>query len=213
MGTIHTELDSSTTREELEVMTNAKALMRDWKKLEKIDNDIAEAIFELGEAGLYTATPNDYQQKVSEVLKKYGEDESSFMKVTGAPSSAVGTLISALRSLNQSYKRFIAGGYTDAFKAFTAQYKDDPGITLTDVNYKKLVDEYKCARGFNSCDSEYEEYGEDIDSINKEDKPKTNEIKDDLRESLRKWKCTLSSQTELDCEKPGFNKKQNDLLE
>jgi hypothetical protein len=62
-----------------------------------------------------------------------------------------------LWDMNQAYKRFIASSNTNGFDAFSRKYKDSLGIQLSDENYK-LVDQYACARGFNSCDTTYKKF-------------------------------------------------------
>lgn len=47
MGTIGTQIVTSSVRQELAVMTNSKALMRDREKLDQLDQDIADTLFDL----------------------------------------------------------------------------------------------------------------------------------------------------------------------
>lgn len=138
-------------------MTNAKALMRDWEKLDDLDQQISHTLFDLGQAGAFISNIQEYRQRVKAIYEKYANKDGAFITMTGEPPTSASTLIGALWDLNQAYKRFIATDHTDGFNVFSAKYKDSLGISLSAVNYG-LTDEYACARGFNSCDTQYKEF-------------------------------------------------------
>ena len=128
VGTIGTQLIATNTRQEMQMMANAKSLMRDREKLDKLDQKIADAIFDLGQAGVYISNLSTYQQRVNDIIKKYADQSDSFLTKDSEGSPQVAVVITALRDMNQAYKRFIAGGRTDGFDVFSQKYKDTLGI-------------------------------------------------------------------------------------
>lgn len=73
MGTIGTQIVATSARQELQVMTNSKALMRDWEKLDKLDQDIADTLLELGQAGVFVANVEDYKTRIKDIFDEYGK--------------------------------------------------------------------------------------------------------------------------------------------
>jgi|GEM_PF-5913680 len=93
MGTIGKQIIASSTRQELQVMTNSKALMRDWEKLDQLDQDIADTLFDMGDAGVFIANVPQYQQRIKDVFNKYGQRSDAFIAVTGEPSTSATAII------------------------------------------------------------------------------------------------------------------------
>lgn len=73
VGTIGTQLIATNTRREMQMMANAKSLMRDREKLDKLDQEIANTIFDLGQAGVYVSNLSAYQQRVNDIISKYAD--------------------------------------------------------------------------------------------------------------------------------------------
>lgn len=108
VGTIGTQLVATNTRLELQMMANAKSLQRDRDKLDKLDQDIADTIFDLGEAGVYISNLSAYQQRVNDIIDKYAQGGDSFLVKNSDTAPQVAVIITALWDMNQAYKRFIA---------------------------------------------------------------------------------------------------------
>ena len=139
-------------------MTNAEALMRDREKLDQLDQDISDTLFDLGQAGMFIANTQDYQQRIKDIIDNYAQKQDSFIQVSGQPSASAADMIAALRDMNQAYKRFIASGKTDGFISFSRKHSEKAGFTLSNINYASLVEQYSCTRGINKCDETYKKF-------------------------------------------------------
>lgn len=212
MSTIGSQLVGSTVRQEIQTLTNAKAIIRDRDKLDKLDQTIADTLFDLGQAWAYINNTSDYQQRIVSIIDRYSTGSDAFLEKTWTPSSSATTLITALWDLNQAYKRFIAAGKTDEFDAFSQEYSDSLGISIADINYTTLVEQYSCARGFNKCDTTYKKAWQNMASIGKDAAKKAKESLDVVKASLKRLKCTFAKQSNLDCAKSWFTERQNNLL-
>lgn len=212
MESIGKQLIATSVRQELQVMTNSKALMRDRQKLDKVDQGIADTLFEMGQAGVFISNVSGYRQRISDVFKKYGKQEEAFLQVSGDPSTSASAIITALWHINQAYKRFLASSNTDGFDAFNKQYADKLGITLTEINYTKLVEEYECTRGFNKCDTTYKKFSQNMSTIGKGAQVQTKRATDKIKKALARLKCAFAKQNDIKCQQINFTDYQNNLL-
>lgn len=212
MSTIGTQIISSSARQEIAVMVNSKALMRDREKLDQLDQDISDTLFDLGQAGAFIANLQEYQQRASAIIKKYADQDGSFIEITGEPSPSASELIGGLWDLNQAYKRFIAEDKTDGFDVFSEKHGDTLWIQLTRANYESLQEQYNCTRGINKCDETYKKFGDNVSETLDGAQWDADEAVATIKTSLERLKCAFSKQSSVKCQKLGFREKQNDLL-
>lgn len=212
MWTIGKQIVASSARQELQVMVNSKALMRDREKLDQLDQDIADTLFDMGDAWVFIANVQDYKQRIKTVFEKYAQWQDAFIEVTWDPSSSATVLIAALWDLNQAYKRFIAGGNTDWFNVFSEKYWSELGISLTAVNYESLQQEYSCTRWINKCDTTYKKFGANMSEIGENVQDETKEAIKTITNAVERLKCAFAKQSNVKCQQSWFKDKQNDLL-
>lgn len=226
--TVGSRLVKDINRQELLVLKNEKALKRDWDKLNKIDEQIADIIFDLWQKGAYMWSTQEYLKKLDSITDKYakkndwssdgssnadgwGEDGGPFLEKSWSPSLSLVVLIAAIWDMNQWYKRFIAYGDTDAFDAFSEKYEQDFGVILSDVNYTTLVEQYSCARGMKACDGNYQKFEKNMESIKQNSEEKAQEAISKIKKSLIKLKCAFAKENSVECDKAWFTEeREND---
>jgi|GEM_PF-6954083 len=155
-----------------------------------LDKVIADQMIQLGESGRYFSEINNETHKAIErVAEKYNSTLVNELNISS--SARYQNVIDFLQKTQNKMKSMVSLGNK---KAFLHSTDDSPKLIQTtngkiQAQFKKkeilqIKEDYKCARGVNSCNNNIKEFGQLIENTRERQREKSNQSIDIFRDSI-----------------------------
>lgn len=192
------------SRKSVWVLFQSEAIMRDWQKVDRLDQSITNTLLDLWNAGVFVRLwfKPWFKERIVEILKKYNSGDTPVIDINpDTYSTQPANILWALRRMNQNIKTLISFGnlqendekwntkyiidhtFLDGQLSFSQAFKDSIGGNGSTVWY------YSCAKSVKwvaACSTLGQQWKAQMDAIRKNTKSQTKDAKTTIQNSIKR---------------------------
>ncbi len=192
------------SRKSVWVLFQSESLMRDWNKIDGLDQRITNTLLDLGNNGVFIRLgfKEWFKERIVEILKKYNNGDNAVIAIDAdAYSTQPVQILWALRRMDQNIKTLISfwnlqekdekgdiryiidHSYLNGQLKFSQAFKDNIWWNGNTLWY------YSCAKSVQwlaACSTVWKEWQKQIDAIRQDTKSQTKDAKKVIQDSIKR---------------------------